>query len=69
MEEFIKRLEENSSIMEEVISKLDDEKDKLESYRDNAEIIKEELQSRIYELEFELSKTSEKLQVDEICNL
>ena len=49
--------------MEEVIHKLSEEKDALESIKDSADITKEEFQARIFELENELEKHEEKLQV------
>ena len=49
--------------MEEAIAQLADERDEAEANRDTVLLQKEELQSRIAELEHHLEQTQDKLQV------
>jgi chromosome segregation ATPase len=63
LNEKIRELDEKQGIFEELIAKLADEKDDLEAQVDTSDFAKDELQTRINELEYSLEKLHEQLHV------
>ena len=60
----VKLIEQEKSAMEEAIAQLADDRDEIEAMKDTAILNREELQSRVSELEQHLEMTSDKLQVN-----
>ena len=65
----VKLIEQEKSAMEEAIAQLADDRDEIEAMKDTAILNREELQSRVSELEQHLEMTSDKLQVNIIFYL
>lgn len=61
----VKEYEDHRLLLEELIVKQADDKEELEAHRDKHELAKDELQSEINHLRFQLEQTDQKLQVQQ----
>eukprot|EP01035_Chromulina_nebulosa_P017755 gene17755-23355_t len=63
LNESIKKLEDDKALLEEIVQKISSEKEELESNKENHDIIKDDMQTKVNDLEYQLDQLHQKFQI------